>query len=200
LGPSHQATEDIAAMRVLPEISVYSPSDDRLAEMLVPHCIKEPGPKYLRLDRTGTPLVYKDELPDLASGFQELIAGRDVCIVSTGRMVFQAMAVAEALKQHSIEAGVMDLFRIKPFPEEALCRALSKSRLLATLEDHFVTGGVGTALLEALSNQGLQKPVLRLGIPGRFCRVYGDRQYLLKENHLDVETLVEKLVSFVRKD
>ena len=197
LGPSHQATEDIAVMRVLPGMTVLNSSDDVMAAMMVEYCVEKPGPKYLRLDRTGTPLVHEKKLLDMEAGFHQFRFGKDVCIVATGRMINQALKMADVLNAHSIDAGVIDLFRIAPFPEESLCNAISCCRYVATLEEHFVAGGVGSALLEALSNQRLQRPLIRLGIPNKFCRVYGDREYLLKENALDVESLVARLIHFM---
>jgi transketolase len=111
-------------------------------------------------------------------------------------MVIRALKVAELLEQYSIEAGVIDLFRIKPFPAEDLCHSVADCLQLATLEEHFVTGGLGSAVLEALSEQDLHKRTLRLGIPDKFCRVYGHRDDLLKENLLDIETLVARIIDF----
>jgi len=197
LGPSHQATEDVAVMRLLPGITILSPSDDRLAGMMVDYCIEKPGPKYLRLDRIGAPLVYEHESPDLERGFHQLRVGRHLCIIATGRMIIQALEVARLLRQYSIEAGVIDLFRIKPFPAEDLGLTLANYPQIVTLEEHFVTGGLGSAVLEALSEQRMQKQILRLGIPDKFCRVYGHRDDLLKENLLDTETLVTRIIDFL---
>ncbi len=199
LGPSHQATEDIAVMRVLPGMTVLSCSDDTLAEAAVDFCVRQSGPKYLRLDRTGTPLVYQEGAqPDFERGFSLLRSGTTLCIVATGRMVVRALELADTLANHSIQAGVIDVFKIKPLQEELFCREVSPYPRIATLEEHFVTGGLGSVVLEALANQGQSRQVLRLAVPDRFCRVCGDRTYLQRVNQLDVASLVQRLMGFCR--
>ena len=200
LGPSHQATEDVAVMRALPGLTILSPADDHMAAKMVDYCIQAPGPKYLRLDRQGTPLVYESSLPEMETGWHRLLTGREVVIVATGRMVPYAIKVAEKLRESSVEAGVIDLFKLKPFPEESLCEELSSCSCVASLEEHFVTGGIGTAILEALSSQGILLPVHRFGIDDAFCRVYGERHYLLKHHELDAESVAKKLLKRIRKN
>jgi transketolase len=195
LGPTHHGTEDIGAMRGLPGMTVISPSDDIMAREMVNYCVKKQGPKYLRLERTGYPFVYdKNEKFNIERGFNVLRKGKDVSIVATGRMVMRALELAKTLSSHSINAGVIDLFKIKPIQEDLLCEALSPYEHIAAIEEHFIIGGLGSAVLETLSNNGIDKHVLRLGIPDKFCRIYGNRFYLQKENCLDLESLEKRLI------
>jgi transketolase len=195
LGPTHHASEDIAIMRALPGMTVLSPSDSWMAQQMVPYCVERPGPKYIRLDRTGVPLVYEGAgKPDLHQGFAVLREGRDLCIVATGRMVPRACEVAEELARHSVEAAVVDMFRIKPIEERRFVEATSDYDLIVTLEEHSVIGGLGSAVLELFSNQGLSRRVVRFGIPDKFCRTYGDREYLRKVNGLDTASLAKGIL------
>lgn len=195
LGPTHHASEDIAIMRALPGMTVLSPSDSLMARGMVRYCVDRPGPKYIRLDRTGIPLLYEEgRMPDLDRGFTLLEEGRELCIVATGRMVLRAREVAEELARHSVEAAVVDLFRIKPIDEKRFVEATSEYGLIVTLEEHSVIGGLGSAVLELFSNQGLSRRVLRFGIPDKFCRTYGDREYLRKVNGLDTASLAKGIL------
>lgn len=195
LGPTHHGTEDIGVMRGLPGMTVFSPSDNFMVREMVNYCIKKQGPKYIRLDRTGDPLVYdKNKKFNMERGFNVLHKGKDICIIATGRMVIRALELAKTLTRYSKNAGVIDLFKIKPIQEDLLCDALSPYRHITTLEEHFITGGLGSAVLEMLSNNAQDKQVLRLGIPDKFCRIYGDRSYLQKENYLDLESLQKRLL------
>ncbi len=199
LGPTHHSTEDLAVMRTLPDLTVLSPSDSRMAEEMVGYCIEQPGPKYIRLDRTGLPLLYKEGADlDLEQGLSVLREGSDLCVVSTGRMVPLALELADALQEHDIETGVVDLFRIKPVNESLLYEVISRYTHIASLEEHFVTGGIGSVMLETLSNNGKSHPVFRFGIPDRFCREYGDRNHLRKLNGLDIETLTRSVLERMR--
>lgn len=195
LGATHHGLEDIAVMRGLPGMTVLSPSDDTMTKVMVDYCIKKDGPKYLRLDRTGMPLIYgaNNEF-NIERGFHVLRKGKNICIISTGRMVITALRLSEVLSRHSINAGVIDLFRIKPIRESLLCHVLSRYKYIVTLEEHFITGGLGSAVLEVLSKHAQNARVLTFGIPDRFCRLYGDRAYLQKKNCLDLESLKRRIL------
>lgn len=195
LGPTHHSTEDIAVMRALPNMNILSPSDSLVAKEMVSYSIKEPGPKYIRLDRTGIPLVYEErKRPDLSKGMTVVREGRDICIVATGRMVVRALELAEALARYSLDIGVIDLFRLKPLNEELLFEMVNSYCQIVTLEEHFVTGGIGSIILEAFSSNGKSIPILRFGVPDKFCREYGDREHLQKVNGLDVEYLTNAIL------
>lgn len=200
LGPTHHSTEDLALMRVLPGMIVLSPSDSLMAKEMVPYCVREPGPKYIRLDRTGIPMIYNEsKKPDLQQGLTVLREGKDLCIIATGRMVLRALELAETLASDSLDVGVVDLFRIKPINENLLHEIVSRYPYIATLEEHSIIGGLGSAILEALSNKGGSYPVLRFGISDKFCRTYGDREYLQKVNALDLESLKNTIIKRLRK-
>lgn len=194
-GPSHHAMEDLALMRSLPGMAVWSPADDAAAALLVRHSIQTGGPAYLRLSRTGTPLVYSREAPpDLYEGLAVLRPGRNLLLAATGSMVRRALEVADALSASSLDVGVVDVFRLKPFPERAFVELASAYPRVATLEEHYASGGLGTAALEALSNHGVPTSVQRFGYPDRFCRVCGDQDYLHRENGLDTASIVTRLL------
>lgn len=200
LGPTHHGTEDIALMRVLPGMQVYSPSDSLMAELIAERTAKIKGPKYIRLDRTGFPLVYKNKKDiNFKTGFNVLKKGRDLYIISTGRMVLTALTLAEELSRESISAGVIDLFRIKPFKKQELINKIGETKYIITLEEHFVEGGIGDIIAETLweyNYQGQFKPV---GIRNEFCRKYGQREYLLRYNFLDINSLIKIVLKFLKE-
>jgi transketolase len=194
-GPSHHAMEDVALMRSLPGMTVWSPADETVAASLVRHSIQAGGPMYLRFHRTDKRLVYGGGArPSLSEGLEVLRPGRDLLLAATGPMVRRAIEVADALWAHSVDAGVVDVFRLKPFPEGRFVELAASYSRIATLEEHFASGGLGSAVLEALADRGLSKNVRRFGLPDRFCRMCGDRDYLHRQNGLDTATLVARLL------
>ncbi|MBU4333273.1 MAG: 1-deoxy-D-xylulose-5-phosphate synthase, partial [Candidatus Omnitrophica bacterium] len=145
LGATHHGTEDIALMRCLPNMEIYSPADGLMADLLARQYDNQAGPRYIRLDREGLPLVYENDSEfDLSKGFSVLSKSKELYIVATGRMVYSALQVAKELSLHSIEVGVIDLFRIKPLNKEEIWETVKGARCLITLEEHFMTGGIGT--------------------------------------------------------
>jgi len=194
-GPSHHAMEDVALMRSLPGMTVWSPADDTVASALIRHCVHVCGPAYIRLYRTEGHTVYAAGAPpDMGEGLAVLRQGRDLLLTATGSMVRRAKEVAAALSAYSVDAGVVDVFRLHPFPGRRFVEAAASVSHIATLEEHFASGGLGSAVLEALADQGIPRHVRRFGLPERFSRVCGDREYLHGENGLDTATLVSRLL------
>jgi transketolase len=194
-GPSHHTMEDIALMRSLPGMTVWSPADEKVGAALVSQCLLDGGPAYLRLHRAdGLPPVYNGDMPNVADGVGRLRSGSDVTIAATGSMVRRALEVADALAARGIEAGVIDVFRLKPFPDASLLQMVEGCDRMVTLEEHFVTGGLGSAVLELFADQGIGRCVQRFGFPDRFCYECGDRDYLHAVSGLDTATLAARIV------
>lgn len=200
LGPTHHGTEDIALMRVLPGMAIYSPSDTTMTDCIAGFSYKEKGPKYIRLDRTGRPLIYKNKRDiDISRGFSLLKEGKDLYIIATGRMVYNALKISEKLSAHSIRAGVIDLFRIKPFNTQGIWPIINKAGYLMTLEEHFVTGGIGSIVSEILATKKNAPAFRPFGIPDNFCREYGTREYLHSLNKIDTDSIAGSVKRWIAR-
>lgn len=201
LGPTHHGTEDIALMRVLPGMTIYSPSDNLLAGLLGKISVKKRGPEYIRLDRTGYPLIYNNEKEvDISQGISVPKEGKDLYIIATGRMVYSALQAAKELSKYSINAGVIDLFRIKPLNEEMIWGVIENVKFVVSLEEHFTTAGIAEAIgMMLLSAPKNNKAFYSIGIPNEFCRKYGSREYLHKINSIDVNSIIKGIKNFVNK-
>jgi transketolase len=169
-GPSHQATDDLAIFRALPNITVIDPCDALEIEQAVPAIAAHPGPVYMRLLRGNVPLVldeygYKFELGKAAP----LREGADVQFISTGFMTMRALEAAEALKADKIDAGVLHMSTIKPLDEAAILKAAAKpGRLIVVAENHSVIGGLGEAVAGVLMRAGVHPPFRHIGLPDAF--------------------------------
>lgn len=200
LGATHHGTEDIALMRLLPAMEIYSPSDNLTAGILAKVDPQQDKPRYIRLDRTGFPAIYKDENDiDFSKGFSTLQQGKDLYIIATGRMVYKALEIAKKLSAQSISTGVIDLFRIKPFNEKMIWSVIKHAGHLVTLEEHFLTGGIGSlisGMLAVKEDTPLFKPI---GIPDQFCKIYGEREYLQKAYGLDADSVEKSIKEWIKK-
>lgn len=197
MGPTHHTTEDISIMRALPNMSIFNPSDSIMAGRLARLTYTAGGPKYVRFDRGGLPLIYKNRAIDLEDGLTELKDGSDVCIIATGNMVDRAVQLSKWLSENSIKAGVVDLFRIKPLNEKKLLRIIAGTLRVATLEEHFMTGGIGSAVAELMADSGASRPMLRLGVCDRYFFEYGGRDRLHCLNGLDTDNIKKRLLSWM---
>ncbi|HEY0832493.1 MAG TPA: transketolase C-terminal domain-containing protein [Azospirillum sp.] len=203
LGPTHQAIEDIAIMRALPDMAVVAVCDAEEMKRFAEQSLDWPGPIYIRLGKGGDPVVSKPE-----NGFTigKAILMRepgDVLIVSTGVMLSRALDAARALAdQDGIGCGVLHMHTVKPLDTEALVRLARHVRLVVTVEEHTRIGGLGGAVLEALSDApGLRMPtVVRLGIPDVFSHKYGSQNDLLRLYGLDAGSIAASVRASVQAE
>lgn len=147
-GASHQTFEDIALMRVLPDMTVISPADAVSAKILLREEFEREGSAYIRLGRSGVPVVYSEDADIRIGKAAVLREGSDVAIIATGIMVAEALSAAETLAGEGISARVIDMHTIKPLDEEAIISAASECKGIVTAEEHSVIGGLGGAVAE----------------------------------------------------
>jgi len=170
-GASHQMIEDIALMRVLPNMTVMAPSDAPQTKKIVTLMAESIGPMYARVGRADAPVLYKDaDLKDVEIG-KGLITrdGDDATIVACGTMVDPALDAADLLKKDGISTQVIDMHTIKPLDTVLLKKCIQKKSVLLTAEEHSVIGGLGGAVAEFIAEQRSCLPFRRIGIKDRFC-------------------------------
>ena len=189
-GASHQCCEDIALMRVIPNMVIINPADDVEAYQAVLAAAEHDGPVYMRFGRLAVPRVNSEDYKfELGKGV-ELKGGNDVTIVATGLMVNEALMAAEALKEEGIDARVINIHTIKPIDKEILIKAAKETGAIVTAEEHSVIGGLGGAVSEVLA-ESCPVPVLKLGVYDTFGKS-GPAVELLKIFGLDAEHIAAK--------
>jgi transketolase len=170
-GPSHQATEDLAILRGCPNLTIVDPCDAVDIEQAVPALAAHPGPTYLRLLRGAVPTVldeydYRFELGKAA----ELRTGRDVVLISTGLMTMRALQAAARLESDAVDVAVLHVPTIKPLDTEAILAAARTDRLVVTLENHTVVGGLSEAVASTLAFAGGGGRIVPVALPDEFLR------------------------------
>lgn len=195
-GPTHHSTEDIALMRSLPNMTILSPSDNVMAAEFAEMTCGITGPSYVRLDRQVLPVLYNDGR-DFSRGFTVLKPGKDIWIIGTGYMVHRALEVAGDLSRYSIDAGVIDLYRLKPINVEGLLGAITGPKALVTVEEHLLNGGLGSIMAETLADCGKQIPLKRIGIEDRYYYAYG-RDHIHSLCKLDKDGLVRTILDWIK--
>jgi transketolase len=201
LGPTHHGTEDIALMRALPNLTIYSPSDNLSASEIARKSSQEQGPAYIRLDRTGYPPIYRDSGEiNMRVGFSVVKGGKDLCIIASGNMVYTALKISERLSEHSVDSGVIDLFKLKPINAEKLICAIKGLSHVVVLEEHCLSGGIGESISALFSSQMEKCPRLKLlGIPDQFCAEYGGRESLRKTCNLDADSILSIILGWIKR-
>jgi transketolase len=168
-GPSHQATEDVAILRGMPNLTIVDPCDSVDIEQAVPALAAHPGPTYLRLLRGNVPTVlheydYRFQLGKAA----ELRTGRDVVLIATGLMTMRALAAADRLAADHIDVAVLHVPTIKPLDTAAIVRAADTDRLVVTMENHTVMGGLAESVAATLAFAGKGRRIVPIALPDEF--------------------------------
>ncbi len=194
-GGSHQALEDIALMRELPGVTVFSPCDATETAKAVKAAVEIEGPVYIRLTRPGSDDVTDESTPFVPGKAVILREGKDAAIFATGLMVTRALQAAELLAHDGIDTAVVNFHTIKPIDEECVLSYNSAVRAIVTAEDHFVTGGLGSAVAELIAG----KPGARfdrVGVQDKFGQS-GSPEMLYEAYGLTPETIAKKVKALV---
>ena len=198
LGPTHQAIEDIGILRTLPNMTIVAPCDADEMARLIDASLHWPHPLYIRLAKGGDPIVSKSELGfEIGKGIQLKKAG-DVLLVTTEITTQIGLQTSESLLKENIDCGVFHMHTIKPFDYDGLFQASESVKLIITIEEHVLNGGLGSAVLEAFSDHGVEKKIIRLGIPDVFAKKYGSQELLMSEFGLDQETIFNLVVNHIK--
>ena len=189
-GATHQMLEDLSLMRVLPNMKVFCPSDDRQTKWLIKEISKIDGPCYVRLCRLATPEIY-DENQDFEIGKMVQIGeGKDATIFATGVTVSEAIKAQKELKEKGIDVRVIDVHTIKPLDEEMVLKCAKETKRLISIEDHSILGGMGSAIAEVLTDSYPIK-LERMGVNDKFGKS-GKAEELLKYFEIDSTAIVSK--------
>ena len=179
LGMTHHATEDLAIMRALPRMMVVAPGDPVEVEQATRALRAHAGPCYLRLGRAGEPIIHSSGVAFKLGKAIRVREGRDVTLISTGGVLELAVRVACRLAGDGVQARVLSMHTVKPLDEFEVVAAARETGAIATLEEHSVVGGLGSAVAEVLAeSRSLDTGFLRVGLPSEFAREVGSQEYL----------------------
>jgi transketolase len=199
LGPTHQAIEDIAIMRSLPNMSVFAVSDKVEMKKLMDASVNWPYPMYIRLGRGGDEIISKKQKFQIGKNIT-YFKPKKITIVSTGVTTQECIKVIKSLKKRGIECGLIHVHTIKPFDKKKFIKDISQSKYIFTVEEHLSNGGLGGIVSEVISENefNINKQIIRIGIEDKFVNRYGSQQELfsyLKINAKNIEKAILKKIS-----
>lgn len=189
-GSTHQSIDDLALMRVLPNMKVFSPVDAVQTVQVMEYMVENPGPMYMRVNRNDLPILTNPSDAFVCGKPYSLRAGRDAAVFATGVMASRALEAAEVLEAEGISVEVVNVPTVKPLDAEAV-RALCKGKkAVITAEEHSVIGGLGDAVLDALAGD-LPKVARKIGLRDCFGTSAGGYDELLAHYGLTAETIAQ---------
>ena len=189
-GVSHQMLEDLALMRVLPNMTVIAPSDAAQTKKIVHLMAENIGPMYARVGRADAPLIYSQkDIDDIKIGKGMIVEdGSDITFISTGTMVEPALEAKKELSKEGIDVRVVDMHTIKPLDEKLVLKCAKETNAIITAEEHSIIGGLGAAVAELLAENTSNVKFLRMGIKDVFCESGAPadllEKYELNEKHM----------------
>jgi transketolase len=192
VGISHHATEDLAILRSLPGMQVFSPCDLWEAAEVTRYLLAHPGPAYLRLDKSAAPATCRHGEIFRAGAIRTVREGSDATLAATGGILGEALLAADALAERGIFCRVLSVHTIKPLDAGTLVAAASETGGLLTIEEHAVDGGLGGAVAEALMEAGAFPGFfVRIGLRNTFSSVVGSQTYLRAVYSLDAASIAQ---------
>jgi transketolase len=181
LGPTHDAIDDLAILRTVPNLTILAPADADEMRAVMPLTVDHPGPIYIRMAKGSDPLVTAG-MDELRIGGARLARrGKDALVVTTGITLQLALDAARTLAGEGVEVTVLHVPTLKPLDRRAIATALAAAPLVVTVEEHTVLGGLGSAVAEIIAEEALSPPrrLRRIGIPDVFPDGYGSQATLM---------------------
>lgn len=201
LGMSHHATEDMAVLRALPGVTVFTPGDPYEVEAIVPVMLRTPGTCYLRLGRGGEPFLHEAPLMNWQMPRAlTLQTGTDVALLSAGGILTQTVSAAKMLANKGVSAEVVSFPCIKPIDRDKILELAGRFRHLVTVEEHSIVGGFGSAVSEVLAETGAGCKLHRIGMPDVYSCIVGTQQYLRGQYHMDDEAICQRTLAWLGEE
>lgn len=199
LGMTHHATEDIAIMRALPNITITSPCDALEAKKIVDSIIKQDKTCYLRLGRGGEPQIH-DKLDNFHFGKAIKISeGEKIAIFVTGTITSEVLLAREELEKRGISTSIYSFHTIKPIDTETILDSATNYDLIVTVEEHNIVGGFGSAVAEVLMDNNVFANLLRIGINDEYPIIVGSKDYLRHYYKVDHIAILDKIMKRLNK-
>ena len=195
LGPTHHSLEDLAILRALPGMRVLAPCDRTELRLALRAALAAGGPTYMRIGKKGEPDVHT-QVPDFALGRVNVVRpGSDVALIVAGTVMGEALAAADRLAAQGVSAEVVSCHTVKPLDGEYLAAASQRFKLIATIEEHGLIGGLGSAVAEWRADANVPVRLLRFGTTDEFMHEVGDQDYARRKYGLDAEAIAARVAA-----
>ncbi len=192
-GPTHHGTHDIDVLASLPEMEIFNPGETFSAKLCAKLAVESEKPTFVRLDKGPFPEL-SSEKNIIDNCFSILKPVKKVNIISTGSMTSRAMKVSEVLENKGNEVGVVDLFRIKTISNEFIKMVLKESDKIFVVEENSESSGIGSIISNLITKNGLSVRLKILGLENKQLLEYGEREWLLNNTKLDIDSIATKIM------
>lgn len=194
LGPTHHTTEDIACLRVLPNLTILSPASPKEVVPVLKKAIAYEGPVYIRLGKAFEREIYENESPFEIGKANIIRTGNDVTVFATGSVIGDVIEAADLAKAQGVSVEIVNISTIKPIDTDTILNAAVKTKKVVTVEEHQIAGGLGGIICEVLSGVPERIYIKTMGFHDVFCNDYGWHQDLKKMYGLSPQDIYEEII------
>lgn len=195
LGMTHHATEDLAIMRALPNMKIFTPCDSVSAEAIAEDICNIKGPCFVRLERGGEESIFPATEKFKIGELKELKVGENIAIIAIGTVVNEALKAAELLQKEDKMISVYSVYSIKPISTAQILKIAENHKYIITIEEHQIVGGLGSTIAEIIAENNIKVKLIRLGLHDEFTSVVGNQEYLRTIYQIDSEFIINRIRS-----
>lgn len=189
LGASHFSVEDVALMRLLPNMTVFTPGDPFEMELAMNKSYEIDGPTYLRFTKLGSEIIHNKKIKELTGNPILIDEGRDAALFISGGLLKMGLEIKKYLLKQNINLSVYSVPIVKPLLPNIIINEVKKNHNIFTLEEHSILGGLGTAVSEIISENSLNTVFCKFGFPDKYTSLTGSLDFLLDYNGISVEKI-----------
>lgn len=189
LGASHFSVEDVALMRLLPDMTVFTPGDPSEMELAVNKSYEIDGPTYLRFTKLGSEIIHNKKIKKLTENPILIDEGKDAALFISGGLLKMGLEIKKYLLKQNINLSVYSVPIVKPLNSNIIIDEIKKTHNIFTLEEHSILGGLGTAVSEIISENSLNTVFYKFGFPDKYTSITGSLEFLLDYNGISVEKI-----------
>lgn len=189
LGVSHFSLEDVALMRLLPDMTVFTPGDPSEMELAMNKSYEIDGPTYLRFTKLGSEIIHNKKIKELTGNPILIDDGKDATLFISGGLLKMGLEVKKYLLKQNIDLSVYSVPIVKPLLPDILIKEINKNHNIFTLEEHSILGGLGAAVSEIISENSLNTVFCKFGFPDKYTSVTGSSDFLLDYNGISIEKI-----------
>jgi transketolase len=195
LGPTHHSLEDMAILRTLPGMRVMAPGDAAELRLALKAALQQNHPVYIRIGKKGEPDIHSHRTSLEIGKVAVVREGQDIVLLSAGTVIGEVVKAADILKEKGISVEVVSSHTIKPLDEEYLTSAVQRFKLLVTIEEHGMIGGLGGAVAEWRAKENMNIPHLGIGTPDEFMHEIGSQEYAREKYGLVADKIAERVMA-----
>lgn len=198
-GYTHYALEDVAILRTLPNMTIFTPGDPIEVKFAIEEALKIKGPVYIRLGKAGEPNIHKNGTK-LRFGKTAIIkSGKDIALVTSSIMLQTAFEVSGILEEKGVSVQLMQMHTLKPFDAKSIITAGSKIKNIVTLEEHTINGGLGSIVAEVIAENSLPVRFKRIAVENSLLNALGNQEYMRDAHGLSKKKIAAEILSFLKK-